>query len=825
MNRFTMKTLFKPLMVAMAVSLVCTPGAEANTLEAVKQKFNGLIGQGETRNKPVEVVRISDGWGSEPVKPVGLRPEQRIDERTSDSRHYDDRVVNARRPSSDSRYSGRRYDQEHQTASATGWSTSDSQTQLRQEPSRTLAAEARNHARSDARTRKSDSRDTRESRLTSAKPVADTPAKPSEDRNAPNALCVNVARVWEGAQALAQRGQEDRAYDAYLKLLSSCTDEKEIDGTAWQVTKNLGPANIIRLLDEPVMSSPKLEKAAYALNTQRMYNANKAKDVKTALSVSRAIRSQMVTRMDAGALVVAGWLEQGAGHFKEAEAAFRHAIRFDKTGNSQREGLVQALLSQGKLSQAMAEMERVDSSPEADALRTQIKVAQAREAYESNEAAKALKLMAEAERMGAEIDDGFLAMRAWALRADGKPEQAAQLFEQLLRANPDKDEYRKGVVESYISAQDYVALQRLTAEKGVMGEKAREALALRLAAQGRRIEAASLDGTPVEGLQGGIAAGVAVRNKSGDRGQGQLTTQGMPSFSVSAAVTGSTRVELEGGQVRVDDGVHNTEGRELRARVVSEGDTRVVAGLGVSEVGGSTEMTGELKIRQYVDKGGYVEAGAVREPVMESVRSYAGVQSNGKRTGRAIKTGVVASGQHPYGGMRMEWSLAAGSVTGENIQSNAYADVRAGVTKDIERDGFSWLTIGPEIRLGQWARDENQFKGAFGGYFSPTSYSELGLKFNALTLEGSNSIYKATGFLGYLSRSLSYGTEAGLGAELDLTSAWLLSPYLIARAGATFRTTPGYVDTGMHFGVMVPFERRTKLYGSDLLPVRAPGTN
>lgn len=815
-------------MVAVAVSIVCAPGAQADTLEAVKQKINGLIGQSDARNKPVEVVRVSDGWGAEPVRPAGLRPEQRIDERLSDARRYDDRVVNVRKPSADARYSGRRYDQENQASSATGWSSSPSQTNVRQETSRTQDAESRSSTRHDEKARTTEPKESKDSRSKGGKAQAEPVTKAAEERaasSAPSALCVNVARVWEGAQALAQRGQEDRAYDAYLKLLSSCTDEKEIDGTAWQVTKNLGPANITRLLDEPVMSSPKLEKAAYALNSQRMFNANKAKDFKTALSVSRAIRSQMVTRMDSGALVVAGWLEQGAGHYKEAETAFRNAIRFDKTGNSQREGLVQSLLSQGKLAQAMSEMERVDSSPEADSLRTQIKVAQAREAYENNEASKALRLMSDAERMGAEVDDGFLAMKGWALRADGKPEQAAQLFEQLHRASPDKEEYRKGLVESYISARDYDALQRWTSEPGVMGEKAREALALRLAAQGRRIEAAALDGTPVEGLKGGIAAGVSVRNKSGNPGQGQLTTQGMPSFSVNAAVTGNTRVELEGGQVRVDDGVHNTEGRELRARVVSEGDTRVVAGLGVSEVAGSTEMTGELKIRQYVDKGGYVEAGAVREPVMESVRSYAGVQSNGKKTGRAMKTGLVASGQHPYGGMRMEWSLSAGSVSGENIQSNAYADVRAGVTKDIERDGFSWLTIGPELRMGQWTRDENQFKGTYGGYFSPTSYSELGLKFNALTLEGGTSIYKATGFLGYLSRSLSYGTEAGLGAELDLTSAWLLSPYLIARAGATFRTTPGYTDTGMHFGVMVPFERRTKLYGSDLMPVRAPGTN
>ena len=185
-----------------------------------------------------------------------------------------------------------------------------------------------------------------------------------------------------------------------------------------------------------------------------------------------------------------------------------------------------------------------------------------------------------------------------------------------------------------------------------------------------------------------------------------------------------------------------------------------------------------------------------------------------------MRTGLTAAGQHPYGGARLEWELGAGSVSGQNISNNAYLDMRASVMRDFVNPNFSWLTAGPELRISQWTRDENRFGAGFGGYFSPKSDTQLGVKFNALTHESGTSLYKASGFLGYVSRGLSYGSESGMGAEVDASAGWLLSSQLIAKAGVAFRTAPGYTDTAFFVGLTIPFEKRTKLFSSDITPFK-----
>src|SRR5690606_28273165 len=136
------------------------------------------------------------------------------------------------------------------------------------------------------------------------------------------------------------------AYDAYLRLLSSCTDEKELVGTVHEALRNLSETSLDMLVDEPVLAAPKLAPAMYAFRLQRLYAANRFGDEARALDLARQIRIPMLASDDVGALTLAGWLEQRAREPKEAERLFRAALRHDRDANDAREGLVFALLAQ-----------------------------------------------------------------------------------------------------------------------------------------------------------------------------------------------------------------------------------------------------------------------------------------------------------------------------------------------------------------------------------------------------------------------------------------------------------------------------------------------
>lgn len=855
-----------PIIVLALLALVGGNASAQGVLETARNKWAELAGRSESaRSRPVELPAAHDTWGEAPgaVPRAVLRPEQLTDERALDDRGWDDRNAARQRPSADPRNSVHRTSEagtpvqntapnravpreEINRTSGTGGTVGTgaaepgNSTRVSAQPNRALhasatpAPSARASAPSAPSSRASvvsegdsvQERLARIERLLSqpgAQPAAAAPGRVS---------CVNVARAWEGAAALAQRGQHERAYDAYVKLLASCTDPRELEGTVFEALKHLPPAFHARLMNEPVLASPRMAGVHYILAVQAMFAANEAREGRRALALARELRPQMLARSDAAALVVSGWLEQRARAHREAESLFRAAIRADREGMSQREGLVVALLAQDKVAQAAAEVERVEGES-AVLLRGEVRLAQARAALNSGEGESALRLLAEAERMGVDIDEAFLATRAWALKASRRPEQAAQIFKRLHSSNPAEPKHREGLYESLVAARDYAGLRQMAQSRDEFGQRATEVLAARLRSQGRRAEAAQLLGQRLEGMGGGASVAMNVRNKSGAAGEDRLLQVTAPQLGVTVPLSTASRVEVTAESVHVDNARQSTTGTELRARYVREGPTTVTVGAGLSRVSGVDRLTLELLLRRHLESGGHIEAGLFREPVMDSVRSYAGSLISRERAllpgqstpiidqvlvGQAMRTGLRGAGRHLLSEQfSLDWSAGAGAVTGTNIATNSYFEGRAALLKDIAMPGFGWFSAGPELSFASWQNNENRFgQIASGGYFSPRTDLGMGLRFAGTSEEGARLMYRVAGYGGFASRSGLADSDSSMVFDLHTGVSYLFASHLIGHAGLKLRTSAGFAESSAHFGLSIPFETRTRLSSEDL---------
>jgi hypothetical protein len=646
-----------------------------------------------------------------------------------------------------------------------------------------------------------------------------------------DAACTNVERAWEGAENVARRGDAPRAYDAYLRLLASCTTRDELEGTAQRAADVLPEPLLERLLREPVMASRELAPAAYVVQRQRMYNAHAARDTQAALTLSRTIRKQVLASADPTALEVSGWLEQSAREPKTAEALFRAALAVERNSEGAREGLVFALLAQDKVGQAATEAQRLDGV-NAPAVRAEVVLAQAQEHLKHERFEAAVASLDDAKALGLHADDGVLQMRAWALKGAGRSAEALALFRSLAQGAPQDAKLQEGLVETLYALGEDDELERLSASGGIAGEKARAARARRLSDHGQRVAAARLVGEQVEGTGSAVTTTLGLRSKSGETGEGRLT-EASARASGAMAVGAATRVEVDAEALRLSDGRDSVRGKELRARVRTEiGAMQVTGGAGASQAGNDTRPTFEARARLNTATG-YVEAGITREPVRDSVRAYGGkgimvTDAGGalvsRFVGRALDTQAYALASYALdaaGRYRLDGSIAAGSVTGENLAANGYYRMSVSATRQFEYPGYSWLSAGPYLSLQSYERDENRFDGAYGGYFSPKSDVNLGLLGNALTREGGSSLYKVSAKLGFVSRGLHYGNDSGAALETNAEAMWLLSPHLAVGAGLQLRTSPGYTDVAARFGVQIPLERRSKLYATDLPGMRA----
>lgn len=624
------------------------------------------------------------------------------------------------------------------------------------------------------------------------------------------AACANLARMWDGLSHLALQGEEKRAYDGYLRLLGSCARDSELEGTAFQARQNLSEASIRRLLDEPVMYARDLTGARYQLASHIFYLENKRGDRETALADGRKLRDEALLRKDAGLLQVLAWLEHNAGNSREAERLFRQAVRFDPDNDNARIGLATVLLAKERPEAALTIIEKLDSE-EGDRIKSAALAAQAQAALGNKQFDRAATLARDA----LELDDDNTTARiaqGWVQLRNGELEQAEKSFNRAYVASDDTAGAMQGLVALAMARNDQASLERLASIAGTEGAPARRALSSIYAAQGRRREAAELDGEKAESVSA-LVVGAGIRSKSGDSGEERLHVTIDPAVAL-VAESRNSRVQASVERLHASNGSYSRNGSAAHLELTHhEGDGRISAGIDYTGYN-ATHVGGRLEYRKWNGPDFWAIAGS-RELVMESLRSMGSDESSG--VGPISKSGLQLQTAQKLARVDASWETTTqvGDFSGRGVRSNSFFEHENALLFDRPIKDL-YLAAGPMIHLAAHERDENRFETGYGGYFSPESEFGFGLKARVATPSGRKWLMKGEGRALYINRSGYETTTNTLALEGSIAGAMLINPSLIGWSRFGTRSSTGYTDVSAYLGLSIPFESRSRVYDLDI---------
>lgn len=644
--------------------------------------------------------------------------------------------------------------------------------------------------------------------------------RPAHPAITTESVCSNLPAKWDRGQALASSGHTEQADRLYLELLRACTKPGELTGTAWNAAKALPPADLDRLIADPVFEQPALLQVRTELRLQRMYVENEAGHDASALAYSRALRADPSVHLDASALEISGWLEERAHEDRAAETLFREALKTAKDPASARLGLTLSLMHQQRLAEAEAESRDL-TTQQGKRLQAAIELALAKDSHDPARVDAALE---QVEAVGDATEPATRALAGWALLNSGRPAQAEQIFSKLHTAAPENDEYFQGLVLAAAANRDYETLETLVNDKPRnLPPVARQTLADHDERLGRYDRARALTGHPSEGQEPSLQSLFTLDRKSGTAGQDKLTVWTLPQLSLTMLASPTLTVRIDGTALRLDDGIRHAWGKQLGATVRTEvGPGVLAAGAALEKPGAApVQVLGKVQYQQIAEnEDAFLRVTLSRDGIYDSLRAFEGAASSG--TGPAISSSLEIAAREPIGrsAFHVGETLSGGAVTASGTAVNPFYAVSLSLTRDFRAKGWSWLNAGPELRLGSYRYDSNRFDGPYGGYWSPKSNREAGLVFYAQSDEGGRFLFKTGGRIGYATRELFTGHASGAFGEDTTTIAALLARRVIVGTGVGYRTSPGYHDMSVFAWLKIPFEPRGHLRAADLVTPR-----
>lgn len=644
--------------------------------------------------------------------------------------------------------------------------------------------------------------------------LARTPTRKAEARardSAPAATgCVNVARTWDGLARLALQGEEKRAYDGYLRLLGSCSRDSELEGTASQARQNLSEASVRRLLDEPLMYAGELAGARYQLASQVFFLDNRRGNNAAALSAGRKLRDEAMTRKDGGLIQVLAWQEHNAGNTREAERLFRQAVRFDPDNDNARVGLATVLLARERPDAALSVVDKLDSE-EGDRIKSTALAAQAQAALGKRQFEQAGTLAREALDLD---EDNTIARIAqgWVQLKSGEIDLAEKSFSRAYADSNDGGGAMQGMVAVAMARNDQGSLERLAGVDGKEGEAARRALGSIYETQGRRVDAASLNGEKAETVSS-VFVGAGIRSKSGDSGEERLHLAIDPAIGI-VADTGNTRVQASVERLQAANGADTRNGSAIHLALSQRIDDAQVSATVDYTAFNASHTGGSIAYRQWHGQD-FWSVGASRELVMESLRSMGADERSG--VGPVSKTSLQLQTAMKLPAFDASWetSTRVGDFSGRGVSNNSFFEHDNAVLFDRSLKNL-YFAAGPAIHLAAHARDENRFETGFGGYFSPESEFGFGLKARVATPAGRRWLLKGEGQALYINRSGFDTSTNTLALEGSVAGALLINPNLIGWGRFGTRSSTGYTDVSAFLGVSIPFGARSKVYDVDI---------
>lgn len=571
------------------------------------------------------------------------------------------------------------------------------------------------------------------------------------------------------------------------------------------------------------------------------------------------------SRKDAGVAKLFAWNALKNTQYEQAQYWFNQALAWKPDDMDARYGLALTLFQSGQADTALSQLSKL-TMQQAVTLRAEIYFAQGLARYQIADYAAADQLFAHARENGRTGRDLAL-LQAWLDWRQGKMESALSGFIKLYKEKPDAD-VAQGL---YAAAQATGARDQLLA---LMGSDINDPLRLvinkqqhdSLRQQGWIWAAQTVPGTREVALAGieGPWVGLSLlgtRKRSGESGLSQLRISQSPSIEGLFAQDNNvfrwrlTRLDLDSGSLpnNAQFGSYNANsaylakpttqisGWEPTIRWRNENSSiakQITAGTTMLSAPVSPTPVGEVLIESIGENRNW-STSVYRASVRDSLLSTTGAVDpySNIAWGRVVRNGVALQySQTLTSTWRANAAIRAEQLSGEHVANNTHTGFTLGLSYDLKRAGFTYLSVGPGITYDQYQRNLSHFTWGHGGYFSPQQFTNVFVSTQFLTTEGERFIARGQFGMGWqvikeasspcfpLAPAIPqpdcamYGSsnKQGLGLNLEGMFKYAITPHWQIGGAIRLRHSQDYNDSAGLLSVYYTWPPRTHLYRSDL---------
>lgn len=570
-------------------------------------------------------------------------------------------------------------------------------------------------------------------------------------------------------------------------------------------------------------------------------------------------------RKDAGVAKLFAWNALKNTEYDPAQYWFNQTLAWTPDDTDARYGLALTLFQSGRADAALSQISNL-STKQAVALRAEIYFAQGLASYQIADYPAAEQLFAHARENGRAGRDLAL-LQAWLDLRLGRTESALSGFIKLYREKPDADVAQGLYAASQAAGKSdqFLALMGSDANdpiRQVVNKQQHDSLRQ----QGWIWAAQSVPGTKEAALSGidGPWVGLSllgVRKRSGDSGLSQLRISQNPSLEGLFAQDNNvfrwrlTRLDLDSGLLpnNAQFGSYNANsaylarpttqisGWEPTIRWRNEGSSitkQITAGTTMLSAPVSPTPIGEVLIESIGEKRNWSTA-VYRASVRDSLLSTTGAVDpySNIAWGRVVRNGVALQySQTLTSTWRANAAIRAEQLSGEHVANNTHTGFTLGLSYDLKRAGFTYLSVGPGITYDQYQRNLSHFTWGHGGYFSPQQFTNVFVSTQFLTTEGERFIARGQFGMGWqiikeasspcfpLAPAIPqpdcqiYGgsNKQGLGLNLEGMFKYAITPHWQIGGAISLRHSQNYNDSAGLLSVYYTWPPRTHLYRSDL---------
>ena len=203
-----------------------------------------------------------------------------------------------------------------------------------------------------------------------------------------------------------------------------------------------------------------------------------------------------------------------------------------------------------------------------------------------------------------------------------------------------------------------------------------------------------------------------------------------------------------------------------------ESDT-VKAEVGTTPLGmGKTKATFHAEVSPKIGNDVRISAMAERQPVTDSIVSYAGTRDpvTGERWGQVMRTAAGGGLSYDRAGTGAYVQGRYYSFRGENTSNNSGFEANIGGYVRAYKTAKSSLSVGLNVNYQAYDKSQNYFTFGNGGYFSPQRFISVGFPINYALQAGKLDVNASVtpGFQSYAQDETAlYPTDAAAQAQLD----------------------------------------------------------